>query len=546
MKGLMQDWPLTVMSIIDHANRFHGEREIVTRTVEGPIHRCTYSDIHLRARKCAQALKKLGMKQGDVIATMAWNTHRHMEAWYGIMGMGAVCHTLNPRLFAEQLTYIINHAEDQFIFFDTTFVPVIEAVADTLPNVKGYIILTDKEHMPETTLKNVYCYEEIVEAEDGNFEWADVDEKDACGLCYTSGTTGNPKGVLYSHRSNVIHALAANGADAIGMRSVDTVLPVVPMFHANAWAITFAAPASGAKLVMPGANMDGESIYELLSTERVTVTAAVPTVWLMLLGHLEATKAELPDLTKVVIGGSAAPRSMIETFERDYDVTVMHAWGMTELSPMGTLGSFKAGMETLPFEEQLDIKVKQGRAIYTVEMKITDDDGNDLPNDGVAFGHLMVRGPAIAGSYLKGEGGNILDEDGWFDTGDVATLDPLGFMQITDRAKDVIKSGGEWISSIELENTAVGHPDVVEAAVIGIVHPKWDERPLLIVIPKEGSDLTKESVLSYMEGKIAKWWMPDDVVFVEEIPHTATGKIQKLTLREQFKDYTLPTATAAE
>ncbi|MEQ8592696.1 MAG: 3-(methylthio)propionyl-CoA ligase [Parvibaculum sp.] len=546
MKGLMQDWPLRVTTIIDHAARFHGDREIVTRSVEGPITRTTYKEIHLRARKVAQALTKLGVKEGDVVATMAWNTARHLEAWYGIMGMGTVCHTLNPRLFAEQLVYIVNHAEDKIIFLDLTFVPILEGIADQLPKVKAYVIMTDKAHMPATKLKNALCFEEIVEAEDGNFKWAEVDENAACGLCYTSGTTGNPKGVLYSHRSNVLHSMAANMGDALGMKSTDAILPVVPMFHANAWGIAFAAPAVGAKIVMPGANMDGASIYELLDTEKVSVTAAVPTVWLMLLQYLEKSGAQLPALNRVVIGGSAAPRSMIEVFEKNYDVKVFHAWGMTEMSPMGTLGALKAGMEDLPLEKQIDVKVKQGRAIYTVEMKITDDDGNELPSDGKAFGHLMVRGPAIAGAYLKGEGGNILDKDGWFDTGDVATIDPGGYMQITDRAKDVIKSGGEWISSIEIENLAVGHPKVTEAAVIGIVHPKWDERPLLIVIPKEGEKPTKEEILRYMDGKIAKWWMPDDVVFVTEIPHTATGKIQKLALREQFKDYKLPTATAAE
>ncbi|MBX3446439.1 MAG: fatty-acid--CoA ligase [Parvibaculaceae bacterium] len=546
MKGLMQDWPLRVTTIIDHAARFHGDREIVTRSVEGPITRTTYKQVHLRARKVAQALTKLGVKEGDIVATMAWNTARHLEAWYGIMGMGAVCHTLNPRLFAEQLVYIINHAEDKIIFLDLTFVPILEGIADKLPKVKAYVIMTDRAHMPETKLPNALCFEEIVEAEDGNFKWAEVDENAACGLCYTSGTTGNPKGVLYSHRSNVIHSMAANMGDALGMKSTDAILPVVPMFHANAWGIAFAAPAVGAKIVMPGANMDGQSIYELLDKEKVTVTAAVPTVWLMLLQHLEKTNAELPVLNRVVIGGSAAPRSMIEVFEEKYDVKVFHAWGMTEMSPMGTLGALKAGMDDLPLEKQIDVKVKQGRAIYTVEMKITDDDGNELPSDGKAFGHLMVRGPAIAGAYLKGEGGNILDKDGWFDTGDVATIDAQGYMQITDRAKDVIKSGGEWISSIEIENLAVGHPKVAEAAVIGIAHPKWDERPLLIVVAKEGQEPTKDEILRYMEGKIAKWWMPDDVAFVKEIPHTATGKIQKLTLREQFKDYKLPTANAAE
>ncbi len=542
MKGLMQDWPLLVHTVIDHAAQYHGDREIVTRSVEGPIRRTTYKAVHSRARKIANALQSLGLGKGDVIATMAWNTDRHLEAWYGIMGLGAVCHTLNPRLFAEQLVYIANHAEDKVIFVDLTFVPIIEGIADQLSHLKHVIIMCDEAAMPDTKLKNAVCYETLVNAHSDDFKWAKVDENDACGLCYTSGTTGNPKGVLYSHRSNVLHALAANNADALGMRSIDNVLPVVPMFHANAWAIAFAAPAVGASLIMPGAKMDGESIYELLDTEKVSVTAAVPTVWLMLLQHLQSSGKKLPHLNRVVIGGSAAPRFMVEAFEKDFDVQVFHAWGMTELSPLGTLGSLKAGMENLPIDKQIDIKIKQGRPVYTVEMKITDDDGKELARDGKAFGHLMVRGPAISREYLKGEGGDILDADGWFDTGDVATIDPDGYMTITDRAKDVIKSGGEWISSIELENVAVGHPEVQEAAVIGIAHPKWDERPLLIVIPAQGKSPTREDILSYMEGKIAKWWMPDDVVFVDEIPHTATGKIQKLALRQTFKDYELPTA----
>jgi len=540
MKGLMQDWPLVVTSVIDHAARWHGEREMVTRTVEGPIHRTTYSELHARARRFAQALRRLGVSKGDVVATLAWNTYRHFEAWYAIMGVGAVCHTLNPRLFAEQLVYIINHAADRLILLDTTFVPILEAIQDQLPAVKGYVLLCDRDHMSETRLPNCLCYEELVAAESGDFAWVKVDEDDACGLCYTSGTTGNPKGVVYSHRSNVLHGLAANNADGLAARSVDNVLPVVPMFHANAWALVFAAPMVGCKLVMPGARLDGASIYELLDSERVSLTAAVPTVWLMLLQHLESNGLTLPHLRRVIIGGSAVPRVMLEKFERDYDVEVMHAWGMTELSPVGTLAAFKAGMETLSFDQRMDIKVKQGRPMFTVDMEITDDAGKALPHDGTAFGHLMVRGPAIASGYLKGEGGRVLDEVGWFDTGDVATIDARGFMQITDRAKDVIKSGGEWISSIEIENLAVGHPAVAEAAVIGIAHPKWDERPLLIVVKKEGAEAVKEEILDYLRDKIAKWWMPDDVVFVAEIPHTATGKIQKLTLRERFKDYRLP------
>ena len=544
MFGVMQDVPLLVNRILDHALVNHPEREIVSRLVEGNIHRETYADAHLRSRKLSQALQGLGLQQGDVLATLAWNTHRHFETWYGITDIGAVYHTLNPRLFADQLSYIINHAGDKVIFTDLTFVPVLEGIEKEIPNVKGFIIMTDATHMPETTLSNVHCYEDLIDSQSGDFNWVEVDERAPCGMCYTSGTTGNPKGVCYTHRSNVLHTLVGNSSDVMGLRSIDSLMPVVPLFHANAWGLAFSAPAVGAKIVNPGPNMDGESIYQLLTEENVTFTAAVPTVWLMLMQHLESNKLELPDLETVVIGGSAVPRVMLEKFERDYEVSVKHAWGMTELSPLGTIASFKAGMENMNFDQQMDIKVKQGRPPYLMEMKITDDDGNELPRDGKAFGHLMVRGPFVVGEYIKGDGGQILDEDGYFDTGDVATIDPLGFMQITDRSKDVIKSGGEWISSIEIENIAVGHDKVQEAAVIGIAHPKWDERPLLVIIKNEGADATKEEILGYLEGKIAKWWMPDDVVFVDEIPHTATGKIQKLTLRKQFEDYTLPTAEA--
>ena len=540
MKGLMQDWPLLVHTFIDHASLHHGEREIVTRKVEGDIHRTNYSEIHSRARKFSKALIKLGVEKSDVIGTLAWNTHRHLETWYGITGVGAIYHTLNPRLFLEQLEYIINHADNKYIIADISFVKILEGIQSKLLNVRGFIFLTDKENMPETNLKNIFCYEEMINEQDDDYSWLKVEESDACGLCYTSGTTGNPKGVLYSHKSNVLHTLVANNADAMGIKSTDSVMPVVPMFHANAWGLSFSAPMAGCKVVMPGMNMDGESIYQLLTDEKVTFTAAVPTVWLMLLQYLEANDLNLPFLERVAIGGSAVPRVMLEKFEKDYDVSVMHAWGMTEMSPLGTIGAFKHGMEDLSFEEQVDIKLKQGRASYMVEMKITDDDNKDLPWNGKDFGHLKVRGPFISNKYMKDEGGDILDEDGYFDTGDVATIDELGFMQITDRSKDVIKSGGEWISSIELENIAVGHPDIAEAAVIGVVHPKWDERPLLICVANENKDPKSEDILSFLEDKLAKWWMPDDVVFVEEIPHTATGKIQKLTLREQFKDYVFP------
>ncbi len=545
MRGLMQDWPLLSHTVLDHANIYFGNREIVVRLVEGPIHRTNYGEVHLRARKLSQALEKLGVGRGDVVATLAWNTHRHLESWYGIMGVGGVYHTLNPRLFPDQLAYIINHAEDCCLMLDADFAPLIEGMADKLASVKHYIFLTDKAHMPATKLKNALCYEDLLAAEDGDFRWAKMDENDAAGMCYTSGTTGNPKGVVYSHRSNVLHTFICTAADSLALRNQDSIMPVVPLFHANAWGLTFSAPACGAKLVMPGPKMDGESIYQLLDEEEVSLTAAVPTVWLMLLQYLEKTGKKLPHLRRVTIGGSAVPRVMLEKFERDYEVEVYHLWGMTEMSPLGTIGAPIAGMENYSWEQKIETKLKQGRPPYGVEMKISDDEGKDLPRDGKTFGHLLVRGPAVSSSYFKGEGGKILNDEGWFDTGDVATLDERGYMQITDRSKDVIKSGGEWISSIEIENLAVGHPGVAEAAVIGLPHPKWDERPLLIIVRKENADPKPEDIRAFMEDKIAKWWMPDDIVFVEEIPHTATGKIQKLTLREKFSDYTLPTAKDA-
>ena len=537
MKGLMQDWPLVISSILDHAAREHPQQEIVTNAVEGTIRRCHYRDLHSRARKVAKALVSAGIKPGDRVATMAWNTDRHMEVWYGITGVGAIYHTLNPRLFAEQIEYIVNHAEDRVIFVDATFLPVLEPIRDKLSSVEKIIVLTDEDHLPSTSL-NVEIYENWLARVDDDIEWLKVDEAAAAGLCYTSGTTGNPKGVLYSHRSNVLHALAVNQADVFGLRAVDSVMPVVPMFHANAWGLAFACPAVGAKMVMPGAKLDGESLFELLMSEHVTLTAAVPTLWMLLLEHMETIGGKLPDLARVVIGGAACPQVMIEKFEREYGIEVAHAWGMTEMSPVGTMATFKPQMPIDNWQETLKYKSKQGRVPYSVEMKIVDDENQELPRNGKAFGKLKVRGPGIAKSYFRQEG-DTLDDNGWFDTGDVATIDEFGFMQITDRAKDVIKSGGEWISSIEIENIAMGHPEVKEAAVIGIPHPKWDERPLLIVVPNDGLSPEKESLLHFLHGKIAKWWIPDNVAFVETLPHTATGKLNKLELRKQFEGYQL-------
>ncbi len=542
MLGLMQDFPLLVHRVLDHAARWHGDTEIVSRSVEGPIHRTNYHELNARSRALADAVRKrLGVRPGTIIATMAWNTWRHMEIWYGVMGTGAIVHTLNPRLFTDQLAYIINHAGDEWIFVDLTFIGLFEKLQEKLPGVKGFVVMTDRAHMPETSLRNPVCYEELIAEGDSNFEWPGFDENTACGMCYTSGTTGNPKGVLYSHRSNVLHAMMCALGDAMSISSRDRIMPVVPMFHANAWSIAFSGPLSGASMVMPGPKLDGASIYEMLTEGKVTITAAVPTVWLMLLQYLEQNPhLKLPYLARVVIGGSACPEAIMKAFVEHYGSDVIHAWGMTEMSPIGSLGVKSAKAGELAAHEWWKLKLKQGRPPFMVDMKITDDEGRALSHDGRTFGRLKVKGPSVARSYFRGEGNEVFDADGWFDTGDVATIDEYGYMQITDRAKDVIKSGGEWISSIELENIAIGCAGVQEAAAIGLPHPKWDERPLLVVVRKPGSQVSREELLAHMKGRIVNWWMPDDVVFVDDIPHTATGKISKLALRERFANYTFP------
>jgi len=539
MLGLMQDWPLVISKIIDYAACQHGRREVVTRSVEGPIVRSDYASIRARALKVAQRLEREGVAPGDRIATLAWNTARHLEAWYGITGAGAIYHTVNPRLFPEQIAWIINHAEDRMVMVDLSFVPLLEALADKLPTVERCIVLTEAAHMPATKLRNAVAYEDWIAQSDGDYHWRDVDERAAAGLCYTSGTTGNPKGVLYSHRSNVLHSMALAAPDALGLASRTCILPVVPLFHANSWSIAFSAPMTGAKLVMPGAKLDGASVYALMESEQVTCTAGVPTVWGMLLQYMETEGKRLTTLKRLIVGGAAAPRSMIEKFE-SYGIEVFHAWGMTEMSPVGTIGSIKPALSGLQGDTLIDAKCKQGFAPFTVEMKITDEAGTHLPWDGKRFGRLKVAGAAVARAYFRSDD-PILDDEGYFDTGDVATIDENGYMQITDRSKDVIKSGGEWISSIELENLAVGHPDVAEAAVIGIAHAKWGERPLLVVVPKPGRNPQRDDVLAYMKGKIASWWLPDDVQVMPELPHTATGKLNKVKLRETLRTYRLPT-----
>jgi acyl-CoA synthetase (AMP-forming)/AMP-acid ligase II len=540
MYGLMQDQPLLISSLIEFADRHHGATEIVSRTVEGPIHRYSIRNAHARARRLANALRRKGVAEGERIGTLAWNGYRHFEIYFAVSGMGAVCHTLNPRLFPEQIVYIINHAEDRYIFFDLTFAALVEKLKPQCPGVEGWVAMTDRAHMP-ASLPDALCFEELVAAESDSFEWPALDEKSASSLCYTSGTTGHPKGVLYSHRSTVLHSYGAALPDAMNLSARDVVLPVVPMFHANAWGLPYACLLVGAKMVFPGAALDGASLFELFESERVTFSAGVPTVWLALLQFMAQSNHRFTTLKRTVIGGSACPPSMIRAFETQHGVEVLHAWGMTEMSPLGTVSQLKSGHLARPLEERLAVKNKQGRAIFGVDFKIVDGAGKELPWDGKAFGNLLVRGPWIAKSYFKGEGGDPLQQ-GWFPTGDVCTIDPDGYIQVTDRTKDVIKSGGEWISSIELENVAVAHPAVAEAAVVGVHHPKWDERPLLIIQKKSGAQVTREELLAFYEGKVAKWMVPDDVVFVDSLPHTATGKLLKTKLRDDFKGHRLPTA----
>ena len=542
MLGLMQDQPLAISSLLEFAARHHHDAQIVSRRVEGDIHRYTYREAAARARRVAGALDRLGLAFSDRVATLAWNGYRHYELYYGVAGSGRVLHTLNPRLAPDQVAWIANHAEDRVMCFDMTFLPILKAVWRQCTTVKHWIALCDADALPtDSGIEGLQSYEAWIGRESDTYAWPVFDERSAATLCYTSGTTGNPKGALYSHRSTVLHAYASALPDSLGLSARDCILPVVPMFHVNAWGIPFSAAMTGAKLVFPGPALDGKSVYELLESERVTMAAGVPTVWLMLLNHVKQNGLKFSHMRRTVIGGSACPPAMIKSFRDDYDVTVLHAWGMTEMSPIGTVCTLKLAQQALDPEAQLAIMAKQGRAVYGVEMRIVDPDGQELPWNGQASGDLHVKGPWIISSYFKGEGGDPLI-DGWFPTGDVASIDADGFLQITDRSKDVIKSGGEWISSIDIENVAVAHPAVAMAACIALPHPKWDERPLLVVVKKPGADVTREQLLQFFEGKVAKWQVPDDVVFVETIPLGATGKMQKNKLREEFKGHRLPGA----
>ena len=538
----MMDQPLLISSIIEHADRHFGRNEIVSRRVEGDIHRYTYSDCARRARQLANALETLGVTIGQRVATLAWNGYRHLEAYYGVSGSGAVLHTINPRLHPEQIAYIANHADDQYLLFDLTFLPLVEAFASLCPGIKGYVALCDADRMPSgSTIPNLMCYESLLEASSSEYVWPRFDEYSASSLCYTSGTTGNPKGALYSHRSTILHSYASTMPDSMNVSGRDVVLPVVPMFHVNAWGMPYSVLLTGAKMVFPGPALDGKSLYELFEQEQVTFSAGVPTVWLGLLNYVVQNNLRFSSFKRTVIGGSACPPAMMKTLRYQYGIEVIHAWGMTEMSPLGTVATLQSSHAGLSDEAKDAILQKQGHAIFGVDMKIVDDDGLELPWDGKTYGNLLVRGPWIVNSYFREEGGQVL-KDGWFPTGDVSTIDAEGYMQITDRSKDVIKSGGEWIGTIDLENIAMAHPAVLQAACIGVFHPKWDERPLLVVVLRPGMEVSKEALLAFYDGKIAKWWTPDDVAFVDALPIGATGKILKNRMREQFKDHRLPTA----
>ena len=534
MDNLMQDFPLRVTNIIDHAAKYHPKRKVISKDTSGKIIETNYDQIRKNSLKVSSALNDMGIKKGDVIGVMAWNNHRHLEVWYGIPGVGAINHNLNPRLFSEQLIYIINHAEDKMLIIDSDLVPVIEKIIDQCPLVKACVILCDENVLPENNLPNAISYEKFLSTGNDNFSWIKGEETDACGICYTSGTTGNPKGVVYTHRSNTLHALTQAAPDMLNLSSQDSIMPVVPLFHANGWSIAYTAPLVGASIIFPGGDMSPKSLYEMLE-KGVTITAAVPTVWLLLLSFLENEKRTLTSLKRVVIGGSSCPRSVIEDFQNKYGVRVLHAWGMTELSPLGTICSFKPEVERLDDKEKLNVQETTGHPPFGVDLKITDDNQTEIAWDGETQGDLWCKGAAVVKRYLKMEE-DAVDDDSWFNTGDVATIDSNGYMRITDRSKDVIKSGGEWISSIDLENAAVGHPDVAEAAAVGVPHPKWDERPILVIVTKDGKEADKNSIIDHVANKIAKWQKPDDVLFVPKIPHTATGKISKLELRKVISE----------
>ncbi|MGK2914544.1 MAG: long-chain-fatty-acid--CoA ligase [Porticoccaceae bacterium] len=537
MHGQMMDDALTITSIMQFADRVFPTTEIVSVTADNPRHRTTFGEAFGRVRQLANALAKLGLAEGDRIATLAWNDYRHFELYYGVSCSGYVCHTINPRLFPEQIAYIANHAEDKWIFTDVVFVPLLEKLQEHLPAVAGFVVMTDAAQMPKTSLRNARCYETLIADEPDTFAWPELDERTACSLCYTSGTTGNPKGVLYSHRALVLHSMASNNHDVVGMSAAETVMAVVPMFHVNAWGAVYSAAMTGAKLVFPGPKMgDGETLAALVNEEQVTYSMGVPTVWLAMINHLQQTGKTVESLKRVVIGGAATPLSLMKALER-YGIWVHVGWGMTEMSPLGTYNTLLPWMHDLPEAERDAYRLKAGRLICGVQMRIVDGDGTELPWDGKIAGQLQVRGPWVCSGYYKLDKSDAHLADGWFDTGDVANIDAYGYLQITDRTKDVIKSGGEWISSIEVENAAMGHPGVAEAAVIGVPDPKWTERPLLVVVKRPGSDPSKQELLQFLDGRIAKWWIPDDCVFVEEIPHTATGKVSKKDLRDRFKDY---------